>query len=741
LFELLYRELVKGVFFQRALPTSTVALTTVERNFDEMKILGKNKLPPASAVIVSNSVSPGDAVLLQNLFRRPLTFFVCTKEKIAEPKHLGVAFEKLPERTSPEIYDQLTERILAGNGAWFLPLGLPARVAHLPLLNPLVVSLSQKTGKPVIPIWFENPKTPLYNFTEEKEALTTHSPRRAEPAIMVGEAISPDKVSLCLLREKLLELGAEVFAQREDLQWSLGVACVDGLKARAGRNLITDAFLENKKLDGKTMLGLGLAVSCELKKICPEKRVGIVLPPGLAGLVINIAAVLGGKIPVNLNFTAGRAANEIAIRKAGITTVLTLPTIKERFKDFPWPQNTVDTQQLLKNLPKLRIAIHMLAGKLLPTRLISRLYGFPEKGGDTEAALLFSSGSTGEPKGIILTHKNILANVTQVREALQFGSDKKLLGCLPIFHSFGFTVTVWYPVCGGPELVTYINPLEAAKLAEIIHEHKVHLAVTTPTFLRGYLKRATREQLSSLWGIVTGAEKLPPDLAAQFEEKFSIPVREGYGLTETSPVVSVNLNDPSGGSKAFPMQSLHKRGTVGKPVPGVAVRISNPDTGQDQPSNQTGMIWLRGANIFPGYLDAPELTQEVLKDGWFKTGDLGRLDDEGFLVIEGRVSRFSKIGGEMVPHGTIESILQKCLASDSETACFAVTGRSHPEKGEELVLLTTLKLTNTTISEVLRKEGLPNLWIPKIVKIVEKIPTLASGKLDLQAIKSIASAE
>ena len=706
-----------------------------------MKLLGSNKLPQTSAIVVSNSFSSKDARLLQSLFRRPLTFFVCTKEKFAQPKDVGVSFEKLPEQISPELFDQLTQRILAGNGAWFLPLGLPARVPHLTILNPVVVSLSQKTNKPVIPVWFENPSAHLFNFTDEKESTTTRPSRRAEPAIIVGEPIPPDKVSLHLMRDKLLELGAEIFSRREDIHWSLGVTCVDGLKARGGRTLITDAFLENKKLDGKTLLGLALATSCELKKICPEKRVGIVLPPGLAGLVINIAAVLCGKTPVNLNFTAGRAANEIAFRKAAITTVLTASAIKERFKDFPWPENTVDSQQLLKSLPKLKIAAHMLVGNLLPTRLLSRLYGFPEHGGDTEAALLFSSGSTGEPKGIVLTHKNILANVTQVREALQFGSDKKLLGCLPIFHSFGFTVTVWYPVCNGPELVTYINPLEAAKLAEIIHEHNVHLAVTTPTFLRGYLKRATREQLSSLWGIVTGAEKLPPDLAAQFEEKFGIPVREGYGLTETSPVVSVNLNDPYGGSKAFPRQSLHKRGTVGKPVPGVAVRISNPDTGQDQPSNQTGMIWLRGANIFPGYLDAPELTREVLKDGWFKTGDLGRLDDEGFLVIEGRVSRFSKIGGEMVPHGTIESILQKCLAPESEVPSFAVTGRQHTEKGEELVLLTTLKVTNTTIGETLRKEGLPNLWIPKVVKIVEKIPTLASGKLDLQAIKSIASAE
>jgi len=704
----------------------------------EMKIFGSRSLPPSGAIIVSNAIDLHDLPLIQRTFRRPIQFIVSTNQKHCRLPYIPeMRFEQLPLDVPSDVENTYVNQVLAGHGFWFLPLGRLARIPHLPALHPFCITLAKKAFKPIVPIWFDNPSTAHYDYFADKLGKPPRLFCKTDPAMCIGEPVSHDIATLYVLQQKLLELGAEIFSNRQDLQINLAVACIKGLKDRGSRTLITDAYLENKRLSANTVLGLSLALSTRIRKITPEKRLGIALPPGIPGLITNLAAILCGKTPVNLNFTAGRAVNKIAIRKSCVSTVISTQTIQERFKEFPWPCNTIDVQQLFKRISKLEILSHILTAKLLPVESLSRLYGFALQGGDSEAALLFSSGSTGGPKGIVLTHKNILANVIQVRETLQFATNKKLLGCLPIFHSFGFTVTIWYPICHGPELVTYINPLDAAKLVEIIHAHKVDLLVTTPTFLRGLMKRATPEQLSSLWGIVTGAEKLPVDLADQFEKKLRVPVREGYGLTETAPVVSVNLIDPPGGSQAFPGLFLCKRGTVGKPVPGVAVRITDPDTGQTLPSSQTGMIWLRGANVFPGYLDAPELTQEALVDGWFKTGDLGRLDEDGFLIIEGRVSRFSKIGGEMVPHGTIESILQKCFAPESEVPCFAVGGRPHAEKGEELVLLTTYKISPTEIGEVLRKNGLPNLWIPKVVKYIEKIPTLASGKLDLQTIQSL----
>lgn len=707
-----------------------------------MKSVGNNRLSATGALVVTNSLGTEQMLELQRYYKKPLRFITCLSAADFAvqrwPAELKV--ENVPAGASASVIEQLVHSLLSGEGAWFLPVGRNVVQPHLMALHDKIADIAREARKAVYPVWVEDPSAPLYNFALQKTADWLKRSSHAEKIIAVGDPIPPDEVNSSSLRHALLEVGSEAYAARDDLKVSLQAACVEGLKQRGSAPLVTDAYLNNKELSGRIMLGLGLAVSKKLRKLTASRRLGIVLPPGIATMVTNLGCILCGKIPVNLNFTAGRASNEIAIKKAGLDTVLTVPTLQDRFKDFPWPKNTVDVQSLLKNLPKPEIILHTLKGALLPTSALASIYGFPTEGGDIEAALLFSSGSTGEPKGIPLTHRNIVSNITQVRETLQFPTDHKLLGCLPTFHSFGFTVTVWYPMCGGPHVVTYINPLEAAKLSEIIHEHKIQLAVSTPTFLRGYLKRATREQLSSLWGVVTGAEKLPLDLAEQFEEKFGVPVREGYGLTETTPVVSVNLNDPPDGSKDFPGQSLNKRGSVGRPLPGIAVRITNPQTDAQQEINSTGMIWLKGPNIFKGYLDDPERSAEVLHDGWFKTGDLGRIDEEGFLHIEGRISRFSKIGGEMVPHGAIESLLQRIFAPESEIMVFAVTGRAHAEKGEELVLLTTLQLTTTTIGEALRKEGIPNLWVPKVVKLVEKIPVLASGKLDLQTLKKLAEA-
>ncbi len=696
-------------------------------------------MPSAGAIIVSNSFGMEMMAKLQQFFKRPLNFFISQQEKKQLPTSENVKVENLPDGLSDHVVQELVHKVLSGEGAWFLPKGHCASQPHLLALDERVVEIAKESGKSVVPVWVESPSAEIFNFTLEKTATWLNRRGGADDILALGDPIPPAELSLEKLRECLLDLGSEAFAAREDLQISLPAACVQGLKARGLSTVVTDAFLQNKSLNGFLLLGLALALSRRIGRTVSGPRIGIVLPPGIASITANLASLLCGKVPVNLNFTAGRKANEIAIRKSGLDTIITVPALQERFKDFPWTEKVLDIQEELKKLPKLKILLNALVGALLPTEFLASVYGFSKDGGDREAALLFSSGSTGEPKGIVLTHKNIVANVTQVRETLQFPTEQKLLGCLPTFHSFGFTVTVWYPLCGGPQVVTYSNPLETAKLAEIIHQHQIQLAVTTPTFLRGYLKKASREQLTSLWGIVTGAEKLPSELAEQFEEKFGVPIREGYGLTETTPVVSVNLKDPPGGSKLFPGQTLHKRGTVGRPIPGVAVSIRDPETGTPQPTNVTGMIWLKGANVFRGYLADAERSSEVLKDGWFRTGDLGRMDEDGFLVIEGRVSRFSKIGGEMVPHGTLEYALQRIFAQDKETPVFAVTGRSHPERGEELVVLTSIPLTNTAIGEALRKEGFPNLWIPKVVKIVEKIPILASGKLDLQEINNLAT--
>jgi acyl-[acyl-carrier-protein]-phospholipid O-acyltransferase / long-chain-fatty-acid--[acyl-carrier-protein] ligase len=314
-----------------------------------------------------------------------------------------------------------------------------------------------------------------------------------------------------------------------------------------------------------------------------------------------------------------------------------------------------------------------------------------------------------------------------------------MLASLPFFHSFGCTVTLWYPLIEGVRVASYPNPLEAGKIASLIEREAVTIMFATPTFLRAYLRKAEPPQLRSLRLLITGAEKLPDELANAFEARFGIEVLQGYGLTETSPVASVNLPEPKATKPGQTVQPCNRLGSAGKILPGMAAEIREPETDIKGSLHDTGMLWLRGPNIFEGYLDQPEKTAGVLYDGWFKTGDIGRFDEDGFLYIEGRLSRFSKIGGEMVPHEAIEQkILSVLLKEEQSERVIAVMGVPDAAKGEALVLLSSLELDLPGLRAALSEIGVPNLWIPRTVRRVDAIPVLASGKLDLAGCKNLA---
>jgi len=322
---------------------------------------------------------------------------------------------------------------------------------------------------------------------------------------------------------------------------------------------------------------------------------------------------------------------------------------------------------------------------------------------------------------------------------VNFTREDCVLACLPYFHCFGCTVTLWFPMIEGIKVVTYPNPLDAAKNAALIKRYGVTMLLATPTFLRSYMRRAEPEQLTSLTLIVTGAEKLPRELADAFKERFGKEVMQGYGLTETSPVVSACLPEPPS-RPGDSVQPSNRTGSVGKLAPGIAAQIRDPETGKVLSLHDTGMLWLRGPNIFEGYLNDPKRTADVIQDGWFKSGDLARFDDDGFLFIEGRLSRFSKIGGEMVPHETLEAKIAEVLKIPGDERSIAIASVPDESKGEALVLLTTREIDASELRTKLSELGLPNLWIPKKIHRIEAIPTLASGKLDLKHIKDAAMA-
>lgn len=571
----------------------------------------------------------------------------------------------------------------------------------------------------------------------------------AETIFTFGRLLQGPVVNLASYQENLLLLAEQSFSENPTLDISLGYALIQGFKKHGTRNSVVDGK------DGKIMrfdkvFAVALALAQVVKKETQKERVGIILPPGLGGLICNVAVLMAGKIPVNLNFTAGRAAIDSAIRQGQIDRFLTADIFVRKMQSFPWPP----MKQLIlieRLLPKLKVSIAkwLVLSKILPAAVLAAILGVSKKGGRREALLLFTSGSSGEPKGVALTHRNIVANVMQFGSRLGMKSDDSILGCLPLFHSFGCTVTLWFPIIYGLHLITYPTPLEVKKLAELIEKYRVTLMIATPTFLRGYLRGVNRESLASIKLCVTGAEKLPTTVADAFETRFGKRVLEGYGLTETSPASNINLPDPEplgDEESGYAWLPSHRQGSVGHTVPGMALKITNPDTGKPVSLHQSGMIWFKGANVFEGYLNDPKRTADVLQDGWFRTGDIGRVDLDGFLYIEGRLSRFSKIAGEMVPHETVEEALVKAMGLENETVRkIAVVGVPDIDKGEALILLTSMPggPEHQEILDLryrLLDKGMPPLWIPKKMIRVSDIPVLASGKLDVQSCEKIARA-
>lgn len=459
-----------------------------------------------------------------------------------------------------------------------------------------------------------------------------------------------------------------------------------------------------------------------------QEKVGILVPPSVGGALLNWAALLMGKIPVNLNYTLSEEGIASCIDQCGITDVVVSGKLMERLK-LTLPCRVHVLEDLVRG-PRLteKLRAGFLAKATSVDGLLKRLGGAGASPDDL-STIIFSSGSTGQPKGVMLSHRNVMTNVDQVSDVYHFVPADRMLGVLPFFHSFGFMATIAGPAVCGFGCAYHFNPMESKVIGPLAEEHGVTIMIATPTFLQFYLRGLKPDQLGTLRLVVVGAEKLPTKVADAFEEKFACRPLEAYGCTECSPGVALNGPDAC------------REGSIGRVIRDLEAKIVHPETGEELPEGEAGLLRVKGPNVMRGYLGNPEKTEEVLRDGWYDTGDIVRRDEDGFLWIEGRLSRFSKIGGEMVPHGTVEEALND-LAGDGERV-FLIVGVPDEKKGEKLVVLHTA--SDELLEEVLRKLGdspLPNLWKPKAGQFlrVEEIPLLGSGKVDLKAAQEIAAA-
>ena len=701
---------------------------------------GIQNLPKGGFLLLPNHITWVDAIMLQLACPRPIRYIIDQefyRKPILPPFLRAVRCIPIDTRHPRSAIRAAAEQIAAGEIVCLFPEGQLTRSGTLLRLRRGYQLITHHAKAPIVPAWLDQLWGSIFSFQGGR--FFTKLPRKIPYRVTVafGKPLDYETADMATVREELLKLGEFCFSRRPSLDRHLAELCILGLKKRPFATAVVDG-LDHSLLTRSKLLGAAAALSRYLRKEFPGERIAIVLPASKGSMLANLAVTLADKVPVNLNFTIGRAANESCCRRANLRVAISATQFMERLKGFPWPERVLKLDELMPRM-KRQIILWWIMSILVPARLLWWLLQIPKAGGHIEALLLFTSGSTGDPKGVVMSHRNIVGNVSQFRQLLDAKKEDAILASLPFFHTFGSTVTLWYPLIEGVPIVTYPNPLEATKNAALIERHKLTLLLATPTFLRGYLRKVDPDKLRSLRLVITGAEKLPLDLAKNFEERFNQRVFEGYGLTETSPVVSVNLPEPRPTKQGEQVQPSSRLGSVGKMAPGIAAEIREPETNRKLSLHESGMLWLRGVNIFEGYLRDPERTADVLQDGWLKTGDLGRFDEDGFLYIEGRLSRFSKIGGEMVPHEVIEHKIVDLLdLSGKDERMVAIVGVQDKAKGEALVLLSAVDVDLAQLRKKLHDAGVPNLWIPKHVQRVGAIPVLASGKLDLKRCKELA---
>src|SRR6184192_1796610 len=704
------------------------------RCFYRVTALGLENLPQGGFLLLPNHITWIDAIVLQLACSRPIRYVIDQEHyhnPVLHPVLRTLGCIPINTRNSRSAIRAAAEKIAEGEIVCLFPEGQLERTGSLLRLQRGYELIARHANAQVVPVWLDQLWGSIFSFQGGR--FFTKFPKRMPYPVTIafGKPLKAEAADNATVREELLKLGEFCFSRRPSLDRHLAEECVRGLKRRRFATAVIDG-IDHSQLSRSKLLGAAAALSRYLRKEFSDERIAIVLPASKASMVANLAVTLANKVPVDLNFTMGRAANESCCRRANLRVAISATQFMERLKDFPWPERVLKLDELMPRM-KGQIIFWLIISILAPARLLLRLLQIPKEGGHREAVLLFTSGTTGDPKGVVISHRNIVGNVSQFRQLLDARETDAILASLPFFHTFGSTVTLWYPLIEGVRIVTYPNPLDASKCAALIERYKLTFLLATPTFLRVYLRKAQPHQLRSLRLTIAGAEKLPLDLARHFEERFGKRVFEGYGLTETSPVVSVNLPEPQPIKPGEHVQPSSRLGSVGKMAPGIAAEIRGPETDQKLSLYDSGMVWLRGVNIFEGYLHDPKRTAEILRDGWLKTGDVGRFDEDGFLYIEGRLSRFSKIGGEMVPHEAIEQkIIDLLELSGRDERPLAIMGVQDEAKGEALVLLSAVDIDLTELRKKLQEAGVPNLWIPKHVQRVEAIPVLASGKLDLK---------
>ncbi|MGB9008125.1 MAG: acyl-[ACP]--phospholipid O-acyltransferase [Candidatus Acidiferrales bacterium] len=707
-----------------------------------IRVEGRENIPEnGGALFVANHMSLVDALLLIASTDRPIRFLIF-KDIYDQPyikpfaKMIGAIpiSSQLRPRDMIHSLREASDAIRNNEIVCIFAEGQITRIGQLLPFRRGLERIMKNVDAPIVPVNLDGVWGSIFSY--ERGRFIWKMPRKIPYPVTVsfGKPMPPTTTAF-EVREAVQELQSAAYLHHKSRMYTLSRSLIRTAHHYPFRFAMGDK--RRPRMNWGSALLSAIFLARRLRETWKnQEMVGILLPPSVPGALVNFAAALSGKIPVNLNYTASNETLASCADRCKIATVITTKLLLEKIP-LQVPGKTILLEEAAA-APRFLERMTALLLWFLPSKLLERTLSAQgkTKSLDDLATIIFSSGSTGEPKGVMLTHYNIMSNIDQMGQTFMLAKGDVLLGVLPFFHSFGFTVTLWLPAVMGIGVAFHPSPLDLVAVSELVRDYRVTFLLATPTFLQAYTRRCSPEDFGSLQYVVVGAEKLPEPLALAFEDRFGIRPLEGYGATECSPVVAVNTRDFR--APGF-RQIGAKRGRIGHPLPGVSVRIVDPETRQRLPVNTPGLMLVRGPNVMKGYLGKPEKTAEVLQEAWYVTGDIAAQDEDGFLTITDRLSRFSKIGGEMVPHIKIEEKLQEL--ADSAERQFVVTGVPDGKKGERLVVLHTLTPEAVKpVIEKLAKSDLPNLWTPRANQFfhIDELPHLGTGKLDLRRVHEIA---
>ena len=705
----------------------------VMRFFYKIKVRGADNVPlKGGCLVVCNHISYLDGMILGPNLPRHGKYLVY--ERFTKIPIIGFFLRSLGvipiagdggRRALVNSIDAAIKAAEAGEVVVIFPEGKLTRSGQVDAFARGMERIAQRANVPVVPAYIDG----LYGSISSRAAEKDLPIPRRPVELRIGEPL-PHTVSAETARDAVIKLSFDIaMEQSEAKQDTIANTVIKHAKKHPFRPAVVDG---DGSLNYIKLVATAKTIIPQLGWQENEQRVGILLPPGRAGALINVAAAIDGRCSVNLNHTVGKENLEYMCQAAELQSVITSKLYWRHIKIDDLPVKMIFVEDLLSSVSPIKVILWLLVFLIMPSA------SFCRGRADDIATILFSSGSTGQPKGVQLSHRNLLFNSEAVSKHLNISqkNSDRILNPLPYFHSFGLNVGLWLCLTNGLTTINQVDPRDGKKIGELCAEHKATILISTPTFVRSYMRRIDAEQLQHLRFAMVGSEKCPLDLREQFREKYGSELLEGYGCTELSPVVSANTLDTK-------RDGLVERGSrdnsIGRPLPGIEVFTVDPETKQELPQGETGILMVRSPGRMQGYLKQAEKTQEAFHGDAYNTGDIGHVDSDGFLFITGRLARFAKVGGEMVPLDNVQEKLQLFVSEINTECMIAVAAVSDPARGERLVVMHTS--IECKIDDMLNAlNELPPIFKPKAKDVheVEALPVLGTGKLDLKGLKTLA---